>query len=227
MPSLRLKRLEFSSVLRYPSLLGRVAGNLQQEAQGARNLILQLKGAYAGAESTKAADGLVRYIRTHLATLTSPSGLLAPPVVLVPVPRSSLRTKGGLWPAQLLAERLHAAGLGSGVSEVLSRAKPLPKSALSIPTERPSVFAKYDSLRLARSLDAPSDVTLVDDVVTTGAEFLAAANRLIEVFPDSRIRAFAAARTMSGPPNWPFGRTVDPVRGAIVCRPDGVCWRDP
>ena len=222
MPSLRLNRLEFASVLQYPPRLDVVREDLLNEARTARNLVLQLKGALAGSESTRTADVLSTFISTNTAARSLTAPYFAPTAILVPIPRSGLLTAGGLWPARVLAASLLGGGLGNSVSELVERAKPIRKSASSIASSRPSVLEKYESLRVRGSLEAPTDVTLLDDVVTTGSEFLAAANRVSEAFPTARIRAFAAARTMSGPPRWPFTRTVDPVAGIIEYRDDQV-----
>ncbi|MCI4319774.1 MAG: hypothetical protein L3K23_06560 [Thermoplasmata archaeon] len=221
-----MNRLEFASVLQYPPRLGVVQNDLLSEARTARNLVLQLKGALAGSESTRTADVLANHLRVNDATRSFTTSYFRESTMLVPVPRSTLLTAGGLWPARVLANSLRGAGLGGSVGEILERAKPIRKSATSLGVNRPGVVEKYESLRLVAGLDIPTEVTLIDDVVTTGAEFLAAANRVAEVFRSSRIKAFAAARTMSGPPRWPFSKAVDPISGMIECS-NNQAWRSP
>ncbi|MDQ3902584.1 MAG: hypothetical protein M3247_02875 [Thermoproteota archaeon] len=60
---------------------------------------------------------------------------------------------------------------------------------------------------------APTEILLVDDVITRGATFFGAANRLKVAFPTSRIRAFAAMRTISRPEE--FRAITDPCIGNI------------
>jgi hypothetical protein len=226
LPFLRLNRLEFASVLQYPPRLDVVSGDLLVGAKTARNLVLQLKGGLAGSESTRTAEVLAAFVKSDGATRSLTSSFFAPSAVLIPVPRSALLTAGGLWPARVLAMSLKAGGLGDSVREIVIRAKPIRKSASSLGSTRPGLLEKYESLRVASSLEALNDVTLVDDVVTTGSELLAAANRISEAFPSARIRAFAAARTMSGPPRWPFTKPIDPVVGVIESD-GGQVWRNP
>jgi len=60
-------------------------------------------------------------------------------------------------------------------------------------------------------------IVLVDDIITRGATVLGAANKLAEAFPDSRIRAFAAVRTVSDPSD--FEALFDPVIGSVQYSP--------
>jgi predicted amidophosphoribosyltransferase len=215
LPSLRLNRLEFASVLQYPPRLGVVLKDLLDEARTARNLVLQLKGALAGAESTRTAEVLANFVKSNAAARSLTAAYFTASTVLVPVPRSALLTSGGLWPARVLAMSLRTGGLGNSVREIIERAIPIRKSASSLASGRPCLLEKHDSLRVTGSLEVSTDITLVDDVVTTGSELLAAANRISEAFPTAQIKAFAAARTMSGPPRWSFTKVVDPVAGII------------
>lgn len=226
MPSLRLDRLEFASVLQYPPRLEVVTRERLIEAQTARNLVLQLKGALAGSESTRTADVLANFLRTNATARSLVAPYFTSSTMLVPVPRSTLLTAGGHWPARVLATSLRNGGLGNKIGEIVERAAPIRKSASSLGSNRPGVLEKYASLRVVGGLEVPTDITLVDDVVTTGAELLAAANRLVEAFPAARIKSFAAARTMSGPPMWPFTKAVDPVVGAIEFSNEQA-WRTP
>jgi hypothetical protein len=226
LPYLRLSRLEFASLLQYPTRSEEVAESLRVEARGARNLVLQLKGSFAGSGSIEAATRVAGYLRSNEAARS----VLAPHIMatsaLVPLPRSALPTKGGNWPSRLLAEKLLEAGFGGSLSLLLERAVALPKSAVSLASQRPTVFEKFESLRVVKLIDGPTEVCLIDDVVTTGSELLAAANRIVDAYPGIVITAFAAARTMSGPPNWPFTSTISPVSGTIELRGQQT-WRNP
>ena len=68
------------------------------------------------------------------------------------------------------------------------------------------------------SLAPPDDLVLVDDIVTRGATLMGAANRLLEVFPNARISAFVAMRTISE--STEFTNIYDPRIGTIHYRDD-------
>ena len=70
----------------------------------------------------------------------------------------------------------------------------------------------------------PSQVVLVDDVVTKGRTLLAAAARLHEAFPTIDIRAFALLRTMGLGQR--VDRLLDPCVGEIRWRA-GDAHRNP
>lgn len=56
---------------------------------------------------------------------------------MVPVPKSSLIGKGGLWVPYNLAKALTEHGLGANVVPCLKRERAVRKAALSSPGERP------------------------------------------------------------------------------------------
>jgi phosphoribosylpyrophosphate synthetase len=60
------------------------------------------------------------------------------------------------------------------------------------------------------------EILLIDDIVTRGATFLGAANRLIDALPHAHIRAFAIMRTISEPSA--FVHIRDPRIGTIQLR---------
>jgi predicted amidophosphoribosyltransferase len=61
------------------------------------------------------------------------------------------------------------------VLECLERTHAVAKAATSKPSERPKARAHFDSLAVAEPLALPNQVTLVDDVVTRGAQLFGAA----------------------------------------------------
>jgi predicted amidophosphoribosyltransferase len=136
-----------------------------------------------------------------------------------------LLTKGGLWVPEILAKELVAAGFGRRVAPLLERTEPIPKAARSISKERPTALKNYLTLAVHQDLDRPSELTLVDDVVTAGATLLGSANRLREAFPEVVIHGFAAARTLTDPAR--FSKVIEPVVGTITLRPNGRTQRDP
>ena len=132
--------------------------------------------------------------------------------VLVPVPRSAPKT-GGMWVAAELARALVHEGLGVMTWPGLRRLYAVPKSATSAQGARPSVASHYDSFRMEPPALHPARIVLVDDVVTKGRTFLAAASRVREAIPGAEIRAFAMLRTLGRVTR--VRRLLDPCRGEI------------
>jgi len=148
-----------------------------------------------------------------------------PDVILVPTPKSSLMRPNTLWVPERIAAALVEAGLGKEVVPCLVRSKSVSKAALSRPQERPTPAEHYESMGVQKRLSKPGEVMLVDDVVTRGATLLGAANRLADVFPQTRIRAFAAMRTISDLSD--FIKVYDPCTGTITLRASGDSLRRP
>ncbi len=144
--------------------------------------------------------------------------------LLVPVPRSTPCPKGGLWAAEHLAVALLAAGLGGAAWPGLHRVRAVRKSATALPGTRPTVNVHYESFDFDRSPDVPESIVLIDDVVTKGRTLLAAASRVQDAFPDSRIRAFALLRTMGLISQ--IRQLLDPCRGEIRWKA-GDAYRSP
>jgi hypothetical protein len=224
--SLSWKRLDFASLLAYPPRPDDVSEPLREEARQSKNLVLQLKdGRLVGSPPESVAARIAQHVRATPSSYAILRPILAPTATLVPVPRSTLPTKDGLWVPELLAGELVRAGLGRRVAALLERTKAIPKAARSISTERPTALTNFQTLSVRKDLDQPSELLLVDDVITAGATLLGSYNRLREAYPDTPTRAFAAARTLTDPTR--FQRTVEPVVGTIVLRPNGRTQREP
>ncbi len=151
--------------------------------------------------------------------------LLHGDVVLVPAPRSALPLKNGLWPAQRICDALKVEGFGSRVSPLLKRVKAVPKAAFAAPGERPSPNIHYGSMTVQAELGhTPTEIVVVDDVITRGAILLASVSLLRDAFPTSQVRAFAVVRTAQ------YGaeieRIADPCLGRITCT-SGYLTRSP
>lgn len=146
--------------------------------------------------------------------------------VLVPAPGSSpMKNPKSLWVPRDICGVFVARGLGKEVSTCLERSHPVPKSAFSLPAERPKPSRHFASFSVARSLFAPRRITLVDDVITRGATLLAAASRLAEAFPGCEVRAFAVIRTMT---RSEVDTILDPCIGVITYNADAdSSRRDP
>jgi hypothetical protein len=160
---------------------------------------------------------------------TQPSFLsefLGAKVALVPVPRSGMRLAkaDALWPSLEIAKSLRAEGFGLTLLECLERARAVPKAATSKASERPKARLHFDSLTLLKPLELPRQVTLVDDVVTRGAQLFGAAWRIWQQRPDVVVRAFAVMRTVSDAAD--FVTILDPRTGRIEWRAE-ECYRDP
>jgi hypothetical protein len=166
----------------------------------------------------KAGDAhfMLKYaVRVHQQAQESPqlAGFFRSDDLLVPVPGSTPNTCGGTWVAADLADALVHAGVGTMVWRGLHRICPVRKSATSAPGSRPSVSRHYESFLIERPPKTLASVVLIDDVVTKGRTFLAAATRLQEAFPKADIRAFALLRTLGMIPGVP--RLLDPCQGEI------------
>ncbi len=80
-------------------------------------------------------------------------------------------------------------------------------------------------MRVSQQIHRPARITLIDDVVTLGATFIAAASLVKEEFPESEVRAFALIRTRSLIPE--ITQIVDPVVGVIALDVLGKADRNP
>ena len=192
------KQREFASLLAYSPRPDEVAAELRAEARGSKNLVLSLKDGRAfGDPPLTVAARVVAHLRTNQTSAAALSGFLGGTATLVPVPKSTLLTKGALRVPEQLSQELARGGFGKEVAVLLERAEPIPKAATSVSTERPSALRNYETLKVQRSLVTPTELLLVDDVITAGATLLGSASRLGEAYPNVPIRGFAAARTVS------------------------------
>ncbi len=143
---------------------------------------------------------------------------------LVPVPECHSSNRASRWIARRLAVALGESGLGDEVWTGLRRISSVERSASAWIWERPTVQQHYESFAVIPLSTPPSEIVLVDDVVTKGRTLVAAAIRLSEAFPSAKIRAFALIRTMGLVFN--VNRLFDPCRGEI--RWNGKdAYRDP
>ena len=139
--------------------------------------------------------------------------------VLVPVPGSSMTHPDTLWVAKLLSGALVKHGLGSSVCVCLSRRVSVAKSAFSKPQDRPTPARHCETMVVANMVAEPTDILLIDDVVTRGATFLGAACRIAQRYPNANIKAFAAMRTVGN--RHEFMKVLDPRTGNITPTADG------
>lgn len=151
-------------------------------------------------------------VRQQLEPASLLAGFFLTGDVLVPVPRSAPKM-GGIWPAAELARALVQEGVGSAMWTGLHRVRAVHKSATALRGRRPSVARHYDSFRLEPTQLRPEGVVLIDDVITKGRTFLAAAARVREALPDAQIRAFALLRTAGFIAR--IHNVLEPCRGEI------------
>jgi predicted amidophosphoribosyltransferase len=152
------------------------------------------------------------------------AGFFRPDDVLVPVPGSAPKSSAARWVAADLADVLAREGLGVRTWRGLHRVRAVHKSGTAARGTRPTVALHYESLLMDAPREAPQSVVLVDDVVTKGRTLLAAAARVREVLPNTRIRAFALLRTMGLIAE--VQRLLEPCCGKIIWKA-GDAFRNP
>jgi len=86
--------------------------------------------------------------------------------------------QGTLWVPHRLATALVDCGLGKKVAQFLKRVRPVRKAAWSTPEKRPLPQEHYESMEVQKPLSEPSNILLIDDIITRGATLLGAASRL-------------------------------------------------
>jgi len=118
--------------------------------------------------------------------------------VLVPLPGRKAGAVSREAVTRQLAERLMESGLGCSVWAGLARIVEVPKSATAPRGARPDLERQFESLGVvcAEGRGSVAQFMLIDDVVSRGRTMLAAAMRLREAFPRSRVRGFALLRTL-------------------------------
>lgn len=222
MQSLRFSRLDFASVLSYTPR----AGSGGPAGRQSRDLMLALKqGRVSGAPPTSVSTRMAAYLANSLESFPPLVPFFRVRPVVVPLPKSALHREGSLWIPEELAAALVATGLASRSARLLERTRAIPKAATSRPSERPTASLHYQTLAVQTDLTGASEFLLVDDIVTSGAALLGAANRVMESYPGVPVRGFAAMRTVSNPEE--FGRITDPVTGTITLQRTGRCLRRP
>lgn len=139
---------------------------------------------------------------------------------LVPVPGSCLHKPDNMWPPELLANALKKCGLGREVVACLERVTPVPKSSQSKDRHPPAKH--HSTMAVKTAITPPTNILLVDDVVTRGSIFLGSAWLLFEAYPGVEIKAFAAMRTCFPTE---FKRLLCPCTGTIRLNKYGELWR--
>ncbi len=156
-------------------------------------------------------------------------------VGLVPAPGHAPRAREGEPRSTTveLVRSMEAEGLGMR-RECLRRCEKVPKSAWSL-GDRPTEERHYATIVLSVPPDLGFDsfgdrITVVDDVITSGATLHACVRRLMEAFPSANVAAFAVVRTITGVAQLSRAFAFDPVpegEGRIVLNADGSTRRAP
>ena len=196
-----------------------------KDCRDSRNLTYNLKEDRAfGSPPQPLSTLLAGHLRESLAQMPF-AAWLGPGVTLVPVPKSSLMQPGTLWVPQRLAGAMVAVGLGRESLALLRRTSAVAKAAFSGASSRPRAADHDATLAVDKDLYAPTEIVVVDDVITTGAAMIAAASRLSEAFPGVPIRGIAFVRTVSSPED--FAGIQAPCVGTITLYPSGRTHREP
>ena len=216
---LNLTELQFGSFLTYCPKSG------GDEIENARNAMIYLKNDnYIQNPPILMSELIAKTMAQRRSKLPFES-LFKPNTILIPCPKSSLMQRDTLWVPQRIASALISYGFGKETSQCLIRKIPVRKSATSPPQLRPTAYEHYDSMIIQESLVNPTEIVLIDDIVTRGATLIGAANRIADLYPNASIKAFAAMRTMSNPSD--FKKLIDPCIGTIELVPDDGTFRRP
>jgi hypothetical protein len=122
--------------------------------------------------------------------------LFSPNTLLVPVPKCRSAPGPAGWVARRLALAIRSKGLGAAVWCGLRRVANVERSSSAWLWQRPTVQQHFKSFAVIPPATTPTEIVLVDDVVTKGRTLVAAAIRLHLAYPEARLRAFALVRTM-------------------------------
>jgi len=210
---MRLNQLQFGSLLSYCP-----RGGGSEELQRSRQVMTFIKNdSFVENPPIPMSEWIAKTMEEQRSTLPFDSFFQTNPV-LVPLPRSSLLQPDSLWVPERIASALVRRGFGTRVMPCLVRETAVRKSATSRPDQRPTPTEHFQSMAVQGNLGSTGEIVLVDDIVTRGHTTIGAANRLLDAFPSSRIRAFAAMRTVSD--SMYFSRIYDPQIGSIEYRED-------
>jgi hypothetical protein len=219
LPQLRLCHLEFGAFLTY------APHGVSIKARNSKDITLLLKrDGFVGEPQILMSEWIAKKIQEKMMELPFASFFCAN-TILVPAPKSSLMQPNSLWVPERIATALVKRGIGKSVSSCLVRATAVRKAASSAPRDRPTAADHYASICVQGTLTEPEEILMVDDVVTRGATFIGAANKLADTFPRAHIRAFAAIRTISNENE--FQDIYDPCVGTIDLWATGETYRRP
>lgn len=216
--------MPFPSNLAFVSLLQYAPHGTTPLSQTSRTVTYKVKSdGFIG--STRVIAHAARRVAEHLGAYAFLQDCFGPDVTLVPLPRSSPRRAGFLWPAERICAGLFAEGLGREILRCLERTRPIPRASSAAPGQRPNPPDHYASImvRSTRPRAHPNRITLVDDVITRGSSFVGMVPRIQEAFPDATICCFALIRTIS---TGDVDAIFAPIAGTITYL-EGLLMRQP
>jgi hypothetical protein len=201
----------------YANILQYSPRGASDNSKKSKNVVGAIKGGRIGGYTNRISE----LISEHQGDLAN---FLNKDITLIPIPRSSPIRESDLWPALEIAKMLASLNVGN-VSTCLFRTKAIRKSSLYFTAEeRPSIAEQYDSMGV-KDFVPTENITLIDDILTSGRTSIAAASRVAEKFPNATIRMLALIRTMS----FTEIDTIQKVEiGTKTYYPaSGKCYRDP
>ena len=211
--------------LQYGALLSYASHGFSAEVKRSKDIMLVLKrDGFVQDPPILMSQWVAQTIQQNRNMLAFDS-FFRPNTILVPTPKSSLMKEGTLWVPHRLAIALVNCGLGKEVAQILKRVRPVSKAAWSSPEKRPLPHEHYESMEVQKSLSEPSNILLIDDIITRGSTLLGAASRLAEVFPSAHICAFAVMRAITN--ECDFEKVYYPIVGTIRLRTEGDTLRWP
>jgi hypothetical protein len=214
----------FPSNLAFVSLLQYAPRGTTPMAQTSRTVTYKVKSdGFMG--STRVIAHAARRVAERLDAYPLLQDCFGLDVTFVPIPRSSPRRAGFLWPAERICACLLAEGLGRDILRCLERTQPVQQASSAAAGQRPNPPDHYASItvRSPRPRAYPNRITLVDDVITRGSSFVGMVPHIQEAFPDTTIRCFALIRTIS---TGDIDAIFAPTAGTITYR-DGLLMRQP
>ena len=148
-------------------------------------------------------------------------------VTLIPAPVSKAinvtQLKDSLWVPKRFCEEIIKTGLYTNLSLAIERKSSVKKSAYAKPGERPTITEHFNSLSITDQLITTESIMVVDDVITKGSTLLACVSKLQEAYPEKRIIALAAIRTLRQP--IPENESMlQPFIGTIQLQEDSAYW---
>lgn len=224
MPRAPFSDVEFASFLVYPQSGQRPRTDTERKA---KNLIINMKQLRVSPLLTP--PDVLDFIFTKLEaemqlTPALRDYLSRPGVGVIAAPGSGLTRPFSVSCPPAIAKNMVLSGLATRVLPPVHRMTPVPKAAFAAAADRPTAQQHYDSMGLPNvDMNAPTEILVVDDVVTRGATLLAAVTWVRAAYPRAQVRAFAMARTGQVRKN----HIADPVVGRIEYRDDGSTVRRP
>lgn len=209
---MKLSTIQFGSLWAYSP-----RGSTLDERRS-RTMVYNLKQDIKRQDGLLMSEYVANGIKNDLKKLPFADFFNARPII-IPTPNSSLTKANTLWVSQHLATAFVKYGLGEQVSSCLHRTKSIRKSHTSSNKDRPKAQEHYDSMSVQKELSEPTEILLVDDIITRGATLIGAANKLADAFPTANIRVFAIIKTISDSSH--FNKIYDPCVGEITLRNDG------